>query len=256
MTNQNNRKSFIVHKDSLVILDEMSNEQAGIFIKSIKFYQEKGCLPELDFGLKMAITPFINQFQRDEEIYKKTCEARREAGSLGGKQKLANASKSYQKVAKVADNDSKSESESENKNENKSEIKNNPDKTKIFIKPTIQEINPIYKKLSDGLLFILEAKLQRKLSSKNWEDEIKKLIEKDLSVRQNPIEDVKQAIQTIANNYGKEYFPVIQSAKSLKEKFTKIEDYVKRNSQVKNNQSSALDQYNSILNDLNGGFHE
>jgi hypothetical protein len=156
MTNQNNRKSFIVHKDSLVILDEMSNEQAGIFIKSIKFYQEKGCLPELDFGLKMAITPFINQFQRDEEIYKKTCEARREAGSLGGKQKLANASKSYQKVAKVADNDSK------NKNESESEIKNNSDnlnnnskgveidtvklmeidkiKTKRFIKPTIQEI--------------------------------------------------------------------------------------------------------------------
>ena len=144
MTNQNNRKSFIVHKDSLVILDEMSNEQAGIFIKSIKFYQEKGCLPELDFGLKMAITPFINQFQRDEEIYKKTCEARREAGSLGGKQKVANASKSYQKVAKVADNDSKNKSESESKNENRneseSEIKNNPDKTKRFIKPTIKEI--------------------------------------------------------------------------------------------------------------------
>jgi hypothetical protein len=138
MTNQNNRKSFIVHKDSLVILDEMSNEQAGIFIKSIKFYQEKGCLPELDFGLKMAITPFINQFQRDEEIYKKTCEARREAGSLGGKQKLANASKSYQKVAKVADNDSKSKNE--NKNESESEIKNNPDKNKRFIKPNIQEI--------------------------------------------------------------------------------------------------------------------
>lgn len=85
MTNQNNRKSFIVHKDSLVILDEMSNEQAGIFIKSIKFYQEKGCLPELDFGLKMAITPFINQFQRDEENYKNTCEARKLAGSKGGK---------------------------------------------------------------------------------------------------------------------------------------------------------------------------
>jgi hypothetical protein len=148
MTNQNNRKSFIVHKDSLVILDEMSNEQAGIFIKSIKFYQEKGCLPELDFGLKMAITPFINQFQRDEEIYKKTCEARREAGSLGGKQKVANASKSYQKVAKVADNDSKNKSESESKSENKnesesengSEIKNNSVKNKKFIKPNIQEI--------------------------------------------------------------------------------------------------------------------
>jgi len=140
MTNQNKRKSFIIHKDSLVILDEMSNEQAGIFIKSIKFYQEKGYLPELDFGLKMATTPFINQFQRDEDIYKKTCEARKEAGSLGGKQKVANASKSYQEVANLADNDSKNKSESENKNENKSEIKNNSDKNKKFIKPNIQEI--------------------------------------------------------------------------------------------------------------------
>ena len=133
--------------------------------------------------------------------------------------------------------------------------KPNPEEPKET-QSVLKETNPIYKKLSDGLLFVLEAKLQRKLPTKNWEDEIKKLIEKDLSVRQNPIEDVKQAIQTIANNYGKEYFPVIQSAKSLKEKFTKIEDYVKRNSQGKINQSSALDQYNSILNDLNGDFNE
>jgi uncharacterized protein YdaU (DUF1376 family) len=124
----------------------------------------------------------------------------------------------------------------------------------ILNETKLKEINPIYKKLSNDLLFILEAKLQRKLSSKNWEDEIKKLIEKDLSVRQNPIEDVKQAIQTISNNYGKEYFPVIQSAKSLKEKFTKIEDYVKRSSQGKNNQSAEndrpkfLSQYQHLLN--------
>lgn len=108
-----------------------------------------------------------------------------------------------------------------------------------------KETNPIYKKLSDGLLFVLEAKLQRKLSSRNWEDEIKKLIEKDLSVRQNPIEDVKQAIQTIADNYGKEYFPVIQSAKSLREKFTKIEDYVKRNNSP---QKLTKDQQQDLIN--------
>ena len=87
------RQSFIIHNDSLAILDDMTNEQAGILIKSIKFYQKNGKLPELDFGLKMAITPFINQFVRDEENYKKTCEARRLAGAKGGKQKVANASK-------------------------------------------------------------------------------------------------------------------------------------------------------------------
>ena len=106
-------------------------------------------------------------------------------------------------------------------------------------------INLVYKELARGLLFVLEAKLQRKLSTKNWEDEIKKLIEKDLSVRQNPIEDVKKAIQTIANNYGKEYFPVIQSATSLREKFTKIEDYVKRNNSP---QKLTKDQQQDLIN--------
>ena len=116
MTTQTKRKSFIIHKDSLHILKDMTNEQAGIFIKAIDFYQQNNQLPELDFGLKMAIIPFINQFERDEENYKKTCEARREAGSTGGKQKVANASKCKQKVAKVADN------KNENKNDSKSEL--------------------------------------------------------------------------------------------------------------------------------------
>ena len=126
------RNSFILHLDSLVILDEMTNEQAGIFLKSIKQYQITKKLPELDFGLKMAITPFINQFIRDEENYKKTCEARRLAGGKGGKQKVANASKSKQKVANLADSDSKSDSDSDSKNKNDNKNKNEkPNKPKL-----------------------------------------------------------------------------------------------------------------------------
>ena len=178
-----------------------------------------------DLAVEMVIATIIDNIKRDASKRAKQSIASAENGKLGGRPK---------KKKKPKPNPEE------------------PEETQLVSKET----NPIYKKLSDGLLFVLEAKLQRKLPTKNWEDEIKKLIEKDLSVRQNPIEDVKQAIQTIANNYGKEYFPVIQSAKSLREKFTKIEDYVKRNSQGKNNQSSALDQNNSILNDLNGDFNE
>lgn len=178
-----------------------------------------------DLAVEMVIATIIDNIKRDASKRAKQSIASAENGKLGGRPKK------------------------------KKKPKPNPEEPEET-QSVLEETNPIYKKLSDGLLFVLEAKLQRKLPTKNWEDEIKKLIEKDLSVRQNPIEDVKQAIQTIANNYGKEYFPVIQSAKSLREKFTKIEDYVKRNFQGKNNQSSALDQYNSILNDLNGDFNE
>ena len=160
MTNSTNRRSsFIIHKDSLVILKEMTNEQAGIFIKAIQFYQENNHLPELDFGLKMAISPFINQFIRDEDNYAKTCEARRLAGSEGGKQKVANASNCKQKVANLADNKNKNKNknESENKSDNKIKI---PDfinaelwngflemRTKAKAKPTDLAVKGILEKL-------------------------------------------------------------------------------------------------------------
>jgi len=116
MTNQTTkRKSFILHKDSLEILDKLSDEQAGKLFKAIKFYQKNQEIPTLDFTLDLVFTPFLNQFIRDDEDYKSTCEVRRLAGSKGGKQKVANASKSKQKVANLADSDSKSDSKNKNK---------------------------------------------------------------------------------------------------------------------------------------------
>ena len=109
--------------------------------------------------------------------------------------------------------------------------------------------NDIYKQLASMLLLILEEKLQRRLRISNWDEDIKKLIEKDLSVRPNPIEDVKRAIQTIADNYGKEYFPVIQSGSALREKFTKIENFVKRNTTIQPTQT--YDEFSGYLHMMN-----
>lgn len=154
MTNHTKRKSFIIHKDSLHILKDMTNEQAGIFIKAIDFYQQNNQLPELDFGLKMAIIPFINQFERDEENYKKTCEARREAGSIGGKQKVANASKCKQKVAKVADNknDNKNKNKSDSDNKNDLPIFINKDLFNSFIDMRVKIKKPLTDKAKELLI--------------------------------------------------------------------------------------------------------
>lgn len=114
------RKSIIVHLDSLEVLSELTNEQAGILFKAIKSYAN-GIEPELDFSMKLAFLPFRNQFIRDSEKYEKTCEVRRLAGSIGGKKKVANASKSKQKVANLADSDSKSKNDSKKDSDNKND---------------------------------------------------------------------------------------------------------------------------------------
>jgi hypothetical protein len=125
MTNQTTNKSFILHKDSLSVLNKLSDDEAGKLFKAIFEYQKEKILPKNNL-ISIVFEPFLNQFIRDEKNYKQTCEARKLAGSLGGKQKLANASKSKQKVANLADNDSK------NKNDNKNK--------KDFTPPTLQEI--------------------------------------------------------------------------------------------------------------------
>jgi hypothetical protein len=162
MTNQTKNKFFILHKDSLSILNKLTDEQAGQLFKAIYKYQLNNTLPQDNF-ISIIIEPFLNQFKRDDENYKITCEARKIAGSKGGKQKVANASNCLQKVAnasnclqKVANladskNESESDSESKNKNDQEYIINSNniliekniiakKEKVKNFVKPTIDEL--------------------------------------------------------------------------------------------------------------------
>ena len=76
----------------------MTNEQAGEFIKSAYYYMVYGELPTCSFAIEMALAPFVNQWCRDAEKWTAVREKRIEAGAKGGKQKLANASKSKQET--------------------------------------------------------------------------------------------------------------------------------------------------------------
>ena len=214
-----NKAGFLIYTDYWEkYFSKMTGEQVKEVFKIVfHFNLTFEILTTDDLAVEMVVATIIDNLKRDAMKRAKQSIASAENGKLGGRPK---------KEAKRKQKRSKKEAN-------------------LIIESELDTINLVYKELARGLLFVLEAKLQRKLSTKNWEDEIKKLIEKDLSVRQNPIEDVKKAIQTIADNYGKDYFPVIQSATSLREKFTKIEDYVKRNNSP---QKLTKDQQQDLIN--------
>ena len=77
------RKSFVLHNDSLDILDDLTDEQAGKLFKAISTYHKIGKIIDLDQLLKIAITPFLNQFKRDDENWTKTKEERSLSGRIG-----------------------------------------------------------------------------------------------------------------------------------------------------------------------------
>ncbi|WP_150137954.1 DUF6291 domain-containing protein [Candidatus Enterovibrio escicola] len=136
-----NKKSFVMYIDSLDILDKLSDEQAGKLIKAIACYHKKVEV-ELDPVIDIVITPFISQFKRDAEKYEKTCKNRALAGAKGGKQKVANASKSKQKLANLADSDSDSDSDSDINNKTLTQSKI-AEKETIPVKEIVEAYNEI-----------------------------------------------------------------------------------------------------------------
>jgi hypothetical protein len=117
------KKSFILHLDSLDILEKMDDTQRGKFIYAIYQYQKTGALPQLDFGMDMAVTPFINQFKRDGQKYESIIERNKSNGSKGGRPKNSNEPKETQitqwvfEKPKKADNDNDSVNDNENEND-------------------------------------------------------------------------------------------------------------------------------------------
>jgi hypothetical protein len=110
------RKSFILHIDTLEVLDRLTDEQAGQLFKAIRCHQ-LGMECHLEFGIEMALLPFTIQFSRDEAKYSVVCERNKTNGSKGGrpsnaKPKETQITQVVKNKPKKADSDSDSDSDS------------------------------------------------------------------------------------------------------------------------------------------------
>ena len=80
------KKSFKLFIDSLDVLDDLSDEQAGQLFKAIRKYEANG--EEVLSGLMKAIfTPFKNNSDRATLAYNAICEANKANGLKGGRPK-------------------------------------------------------------------------------------------------------------------------------------------------------------------------
>lgn len=206
------KTSFILHIDSLKILDEMTDEQRGKLFHAI-YRHQLGEKIECDFWLKMAITPFINQFKRDDEKWQSTKQQRVIAGAKGGKQKVANATKSKQKTpvsVNVNVNDSVNVSVSASNNDNisfdefwnlydkKVGNKTNCEKKWKALANEIQEkiiaTLPTFKKSVNDIQFLPYPETY--LNQARWNDEpIKPIVvepKEDITAVPNPLQYFKE----------------------------------------------------------------
>jgi len=124
MEESSKRNSFLLYKDSLDVLDDLTDEQAGQLFKAIKDYQDDKEI-SLSQILKVAFTPLRNHMERDKGKYKKICERNRINGLHGGRPRNPEnpvgslVTQINPKEPKKADSDSDSDSDSENKKQTK-----------------------------------------------------------------------------------------------------------------------------------------
>ena len=108
--------SFVLYTDQIDVIKKLTDEQAGILLKSLYYYAETGQIPELDTTLDLVITPFITTINRDKKKYDRRCETSAINGRLGGRPKKPNENLTKPKKAdsdSVSDSDSNSDIEKE-----------------------------------------------------------------------------------------------------------------------------------------------
>jgi hypothetical protein len=119
-----NRKSFLIHTDSLDILDELSYAQAGRLLNAMRAFQ-KGEPVELDSLLRIAFTPLKNQFIRDNEKYLAISERNKANGQKGGRPRHESENPKEPRKPSGLIGNPENPSEPDNDNDNNSDNVNN-----------------------------------------------------------------------------------------------------------------------------------
>lgn len=154
MTTRTQNKSFILHKDSLSVLNKLTDEQAGKLFKSIFAYQTQNILPN-DELTSIIFEPFLNQFKRDEEKYQNVVERNKiNIAKRWNKPNTKNTTgkTGIPKDTKNTDSDSKNKNKSDSDNKNDLPIFINKDLFNSFVEMRVKIKKPLTEKAKELLI--------------------------------------------------------------------------------------------------------
>jgi hypothetical protein len=161
------KKSFIVYIDSLDILDELTPSQIANLFLAIKAHH-KGEGFELDAITRIALKPFLIQWERDAQKYETACERNKANGLKGGRPKKENQAvyleteKTHSVILKPKKADSDSDSDSVSDSKKKKSIK------KEIEPPTLEEVKQWF--TEQGSTAEQGAKAWQYYQDGNWHD--------------------------------------------------------------------------------------
>lgn len=159
---------FILHVDSLSILDELSDDQAGKLFKLIKAYHQNIEI-EIDIITKIAFIQFKTQFERDALKYNSICDRNRMNGIKGGRPNNPENTKTQitqsviLKPSETQDNPNNLKSKSKSKNNSKSNSKSN-----TIINPEIIDVENYFNE--NGYTKDSASKFFNYYNVANWHD--------------------------------------------------------------------------------------
>ena len=139
----NIRKSFLLHFDSLEILDELTNEQCGLLFKACRDFN-LGVEVNLDPTISLVFFSFKKQFERDKIKYQNVVDRNKANGIKGGRPFNTNNQKNPKEPTGLIGNplepkqpDSDSDSDSDNDNDSDKKEKT---KAKRFVPPSLDDV--------------------------------------------------------------------------------------------------------------------
>jgi len=233
MTNQTkNRDSFIFYRSffsATKCLNQVEKAQLFDAICSYALDNEIGELNGTAQGMFELIKP---QLDANRKRFENGCVKKQKISKTEAKNK--------QKISKTEAN------VNVNVNVNEELINDNLNNNILIEKNITKKENHLEndfcKEVIDTLQEHLQTTLNRKITTTDWQKQIKFLLDKDLKPRgiEKAKQDIITCMQAVIDNHKEDYFPVIASASAFREKFSKIEDFLKRKNNFNNNFKNGM----------------